>query len=51
MMVCMRLYNGVCHRDEHCTFAHSSSELHQNADWSQLLLACELDQDFEESGA
>ena len=51
MMVCMRLHNGVCHQGDRCSFAHGSLELLYNAECSQYLLACELDQDFEESGA
>ena len=48
MMVCMRLYNGVCYRGDQCTFAHSSLELHQDAECLQYWLAWELDEDFEE---
>ena len=51
MKVCMHLYNGVCYQGEQCSFAHSSLELHPNADCSQYLLACELDDDFAVSGA
>ena len=52
MKVCLRLCHGVCKQGEQCSFAHSSLELHPNADFSQLELAWELDDDaLEESGA
>ena len=52
MKVCLHLYNGVCFQGEQCPFAHSSLELHPNADFSQLELAWELDGDAsDESGA
>ena len=51
MKVCMRLYSGVCHKGELCSLAHSSFELHQDAEDSQYFLACELDDDLEETGA
>ena len=53
MKVCSHLYSGSCYRGDLCTFTHSSLELHDDADVSQDLLACELDNDdvFEESGA
>ena len=52
MKVCLHLYNGICFQGEQCSFAHSSLELHPNADFSQLELAWELDDDAsEESGA
>ena len=51
MKVCLHLYNGICFQVEQCSFAHSSLELHPNADFSQLELAWELDDDAsEESG-
>ena len=43
MKVCLHLYNGICFQNEQCPFAHSSLELHPNADFSQLELAWELD--------
>ena len=50
--VFMHLHRAVCYQGEQCSFAHSSLELHPNADYSQFWLACELDDDaFEESGA
>ena len=52
MKVCLHLCNGVCYQGDQCSFAHSSVELHPNADFSQLELAWELDDDAsEESGA
>ena len=45
MKVCLHLYNGLCFQGEQCSFAHSSLELHPNADFSQLELAWELDDD------
>ena len=53
MKVCSHMYSGIFCRGDLCTFAHFSLELRDNADVSQYLLACELDNDdvFEESGA
>ena len=52
MKVCLHLYDGICFQGEKCSFAQSSLELHPNADFSQLELAWELDDDAsDESGA
>ena len=41
MKVCIHLYRRVCHKGEWCSFARSSSQLHQDAERSQYWLAYE----------